>query len=206
MHVDRQFADALASSAPTPGGGGASAYVGALAAALAQMVANLTIGKPGYEHLDGQLKEKLLSLRQCQDILLDLVHEDAEAFNALVATWRMPKETPQQLRRRREAEEKALCGACEIPLKTMRVCAKVIELLDLLAHKGSHLVVADAGASAMLAKGALKAASLNVYINTSMMHDAAVADGFEAEADDLVSTFGYQADVIFDYVLHEVKR
>ena len=205
MVPDKKFIEAVASAAPTPGGGGASAYAGALAAALGSMVGNLTLGKQKYAAIQGDLKGVLLRLKACRETLLRLVEDDAKAFSALARTWKMPKATPMQQQLRHAAGQKALVDACEIPLQIMRVCAKVIELDDFLAHNASRLALSDVGASAALAKGAMEAAALNVYVNTAMMDDAAMADALEREAKDLVKSFSYQADVLYDYVRHEIS-
>lgn len=201
---DKKFTEAVASAAPTPGGGGASAYAGALAAALGAMVGNLTLGKQKYAAIQGDLKGILSQLKTCREKLLHLVEDDAKAFSALARTWKMPKTTPMQQQLRHDAGQRALVSACEVPLQIMRVCAKVIELDDFLAHNASRLALSDVGASAALAKGAMEAAALNVYVNTAMMDDAELADTLEREAKDLVKSFSYQADVLYDYVRHEV--
>lgn len=201
---DKKFVEAVASAAPTPGGGGASAYAGALAAALGAMVGNLTLGKQQYAAVQDDLKGILSQLKACREKLLHLVEDDAKAFSALARTWKMPKTTPMQQQLRHDAGQRALVSACEVPLQIMRVCAKVIELDDFLAHNASRLALSDVGASAALAKGAMEAAALNVYVNTAMMDDAELADTLEREAKDLVKSFSYQADVLYDYVRHEV--
>ncbi len=203
---DKRFIEALASPAPTPGGGGACAYVGALAAALGSMVGNLTVGKPRYAAVEKEMREHLAQLKACRDDLLHLIEHDAKAFSALSKTWKMAKATPAQQKARHEAEQKALYGACEVPLQIMRVCAKVIELDDFLAHNATRLALSDVGASAVLAKGAMEAAALNVYVNAAMMDDARDAKAFEREATDLVKSFSYQADVLYDYVRYDVAR
>ena len=201
---DKKFVEAVASAVPTPGGGGTSAYAGALAAALGAMVGNLTLGKQKYAAIQGDLKGILSQLKACREKLLHLVEDDAKAFSALARTWKMPKTTPMQQQLRHDAGQRALVSACEVPLQIMRVCAKVIELDDFLAHNASRLALSDVGASAALAKGAMEAAALNVYVNTAMMDDAELADTLEREAKDLVKSFSYQADVLYDYVRHEV--
>lgn len=204
--VDTQFTDALASKAPTPGGGGASAYAGALAAALGSMVVNLTMGKPKFAAVEGELRMTMDKLEMCRAELLGLIDEDARAFSALAASWKLPKDTPRKAEKRHAAEQAALSGACEVPLQIMRICAKVIELDEFLAHNGSRLALSDVGASAIIAKGALRAAALNVYINTNLMDDVALAASYEREAVDLAKAFGYQADVVYDHVRHEITR
>ena len=206
MSADKQFIEALASPSPTPGGGGASAYAGALAASLGLMVANLTVGKPRYADCEEELRETIDKLRKCSDTLMHLIDEDARAFNGLVATWKLPEENEVQRTAKHLARQRALVGACEVPIQIMRVCAKIIELVEVLAQKGTRLAVTDAGAAAALAKGALKSAALNVYINASGLSDRELAAALDEETRDLVRTFCYQADVIYDYVLHEVMH
>ena len=181
MVPDKKFIEAVASAAPTPGGGGASAYAGALAAALGSMVGNLTLGKQKYAAIQGDLKGVLLQLKACRETLLRLVEDDAKAFSALARTWKMPKATTAQQQLRHAAGQKAL------------------------AHNASRLALSDVGASAARAKGAMEAAALNVYVNTAMMDDAPTAEAFEREAKDLVKSFSYQADVLYDYVRHEIS-
>ncbi len=203
---DKLFVEALASSAPTPGGGGASAYAGALAAALGSMVGHLTVGKRAYASVEDEIKQRMALLKDCREELLCLIESDAEAFSALARTWKMPKDTPANASARHKAEQQALVEACEVPLQIMRVCAKVIELDDYLAHNASRMALSDVGASAALAKGALEAAALNVYVNARMMDDRQAAALFVHDAADLAKSFSYQADIIYDYVRHEISH
>lgn len=195
--IDKTFTDELASAAPTPGGGGASAYAGALAAALASMVCNLTVGKPAFAQVDQEIRTILATLESCQEHLLSLIDADAHAFAALAATWKMPKETPAQKEMRRVAGQAALVGACDVPIQIMRICAKVIELNDFLMKNSSKLALSDVGASAILAKGAMQAAELNVRINTALMEDENLAAAYQAEAAELIRVFTAQADEVY---------
>lgn len=204
--VDTTFTDALASKAPTPGGGGASAMAGALAAALGSMVAHLTIGKKKFLDRDAELKEALADFDACRAELLALIDADAEAFAALAATWRMPKETDEQQAARHATEQHALVAACDVPMRIMRTCVRVIEIDAYVAHNGSHLALSDAGAAAVLAKAALEAASLNVYINTSLMDDEAAARALEDESDALIAQAGGIADEVSAYVRSRIRR
>lgn len=204
--VDTTFTDALSSKAPVPGGGGASAYAGALAAGLGSMVAHLTIGKKKFLDRDAELKEALASFDACRAELLALIDADAEAFAALADTWKMPKETEEQQAARHAAEQRALDGACDVPMRIMCVCARVIEADAYVAHNGSHLALSDAGASAILAKASLEAASLNVYINTSLMDDCEKARALEEECDALIAQAGRDADEVIAFVRSQVRR
>lgn len=204
--VDTTFTDALASKAPTPGGGGASAMAGALAAALGSMVAHLTIGKKKFLDRDAELKKALADFDACRAELLALIDADAEAFAALAATWKMPKETEEEQAARHDAEQRALGAACDVPLCIMRTCARVIGIDAYMAYNGSHLALSDAGAAAVLAKAALEAASLNVYINTSLMDDEAAARALEEESDALIADAGRAADEVAAFVRAQIRR
>lgn len=204
--LDTTFIDALASKEPTPGGGGASAYAGALAAALGSMVVNLTAGKKKFADRSAELADALEGFEVCRADLLALIQADDQAFSQLAATWKMPKETEAELAARHEAEQRALDAACDVPARIMDVCVRVIELDAYVAHNCSRIVVSDVGASAILAKSALEVAALNVYINTSLMDDAAKAQGLEENADAMIEKAGALAQEIYDFVRKEIRR
>lgn len=204
--VDTTFTDELASKAPVPGGGGASAYAGALAAALGSMVANLTIGKKKFLDRDAELREALAALDACRADLLAAIDADAAAFATLAASWKLPKETDEQLAARHEAEQAALDAACAVPLDIMRLCVRVIELDAYLMRNSVRLALSDVGASAVLAKAALTSAALNVTINTALMDDEAKARGLEEDADAMVEKAGAAADAVHAFVCAEIRR
>lgn len=197
---DDAFVEALASSSPTPGGGGASAYVGAIAAALSSMVGNLTIGKKRYADVEDEVMASLGSLSVLTARLLTLVEEDADAFEPLAAAYRMPHTTEQEIRERESVLQSALKGACDAPLGIMRACLEVLHECDTMAHLGSRMAISDAGASALLAQAALRAAALNVYINIGSMKDTVIADALRGEADALIESAQRLADGICSFV------
>lgn len=203
--LDRSFIDALASKAPTPGGGGASSYVGALASALASMVANLTVGKKKYAEVEADMYICLERLDELRDRLLELVDEDARAFEPLAASYGMPKDTPEEIAAKEHAMQAALVGACEVPLEIMRHCALVIEQTEFLAFKGSRLALSDAGVAAVFAKAALQGASLNIFINAASMLDKERARSYQEEAEKLIEDVGALADSVFNYVMQEIR-
>ena len=125
--MDTLFVEELASAAPTPGGGGASAYCGALACALTSMVGNLTVGKKTYAQVESEVYMRLEKLADLRGRLLSLVGADAEAFGPLAAAYRMPKDTPEQLAAKQAAIQDALVGATEVPLDIMRTAATCVE-------------------------------------------------------------------------------
>lgn len=204
--VDTKFTDDLASGAPVPGGGGASAYAGALAAALGSMVANLTIGKPKFADREAELKRTLESLDARRNELLALIDADAEAFSKLAACWKMPKATQEERAFRARAEQDALHAACEVPLSIMRVCALVVEAGEYLVANSAKLALSDVGASAVLAKAALEAASLNVFINTGLMDEEERALAYEEEARRLIAQTGKAADEVHGAVRDAITR
>lgn len=201
--VDTEFVEALASKAPTPGGGGASAYAGALASALASMVGNLTVGKKKYADVEERMRAELVELDDTRAHLLSLIDEDARAFEPLAAAYGMPKDTDAERAAQNAALQKALVGACEVPLEIMACCLQVIESCVFVARHGSVLALSDAGAGAVLAKAALMAASLNVDNNIGSMDDVERADVYRNQMEDLLAAGGAMADEVYADV---VKR
>jgi formiminotetrahydrofolate cyclodeaminase len=167
----REFIDEVASSSPAPGGGSVSALAGSLGAALGCMVANLTIGKPGYEAAAGEIQDALQKLESLRKDMLNIVEEDTQAFNRVSAAYQMPKETGPQKMERSKAIQEALKGATQVPLKLTRKCASALDLMKTLAAKGNPSAASDAGVGALLAHAGLMGASLNVEINLGGMKD-----------------------------------
>jgi formiminotetrahydrofolate cyclodeaminase len=193
-----EFTDALASSAPTPGGGGAAALAGALGVALGSMVGSLTLGKKKYADVQDDIERVLESADALRGELYALIDIDASAFIPLAHAYGIPKDDPS----RAGVMEAALREACRPPLDIMRACTRAIELLEELAEKGSALAVSDAGAGAALCGAALEAASLNVYINAKSMTDRDYAAKIISESDALLAEYRPRADKIFS----EVRR
>lgn len=181
------FLRVLSSAEPVPGGGGASAAVGALGAALGMMVCNLTIGKKKYAAYEAELREELQLLEQLRDELTAMVDADAEAFAPLSHAYGLPRDTEAQQAERARVMEAALVTASEAPLALMRTLLRTEQALELLVEKGSRLAVSDVGVAAIFAQAAMEGASLNVFINTRLMADADKAAALENEADDLIA-------------------
>jgi len=196
----REFVDVLASNAPTPGGGGASALVGAVAAALSNMVGSLTVGKKKYADVEDEIKALMEQTTALQNELLDLVLADAEVFAPLAAAYGMPKETEEERAEKDRVMEQCLNDACSVPIKIMEACCKVIDLAAAFAEKGSRLALSDAGVSAVLAGAALEGASLNVFINTGSMKDRMNAAALEARANGMLDAYAVRAEEVFRQV------
>ena len=181
----RDFADETASESPAPGGGSISAYMGALAAALGTMVANLSAHKAGWDDRWEEFSDVAEKGRVLQDALIHLVDEDTEAFNRIMAVFAMPKKTEEEKTARKEALEAATLDATEVPLRTMKTACETFDILEAMASKGNPASVSDAGVGALAARAAVQGAYLNVKINAAGLKDRAVADKLLAEAQEV---------------------
>ena len=192
------FLEELASKAAAPGGGGASALVGAAGVALGSMVGSLTVGKKKYAAVEADIAALNVRAEALRKRLEALVQADAEAFLPVAAAYKLPKETPEQ-----QAHKAALDRACAVPLEVMTACGEGIVLAAEYAEKGSVLARSDAGCAALFCKAAMQAAGLNVKVNTRLMADKAHADALEARAEQLLAEFVPQADTVYQTVSNE---
>lgn len=181
------FADETASESPAPGGGSISAYMGALAAALGTMVANLSAHKPGWDERWEEFSDAAVEGRKHLDVLLNLVNEDTEAFNTVMAAFQLPKGSDEEKAARAEAIERATLYAAEVPLRTMRAATATFPLLRRMAETGNPASVSDAGVGALAARAAVLGAGLNVRINAASLSDKSKAQPLLDEAEALVS-------------------
>jgi glutamate formiminotransferase / formiminotetrahydrofolate cyclodeaminase len=180
------FLAAVASSNPVPGGGSVAAHAGALAAALAQMVAGLTIGKKKYAGIEGEMKESALKAVSLANTLSGLVKRDADAYALVSEAYKLPKEPADAAARRAEAVTNALLKAAEVPLETARASVEVARLAALVAEKGNTNAVTDAGVAALLAHAACKGAAYNVRVNVQALDDKSKGESLAREAQKLV--------------------
>lgn len=199
------FLEQLSSSAPIPGGGGASAAVGAFASALGLMVTNLTVGKKKYADVEEEILEIREKLEQKKQDLVRMVDEDAEAFEPLAKAYRMPKETEEEQAEKEKVMEAALKNAAEAPLCIMKTIVDTMEMIRVLGEKGSRLVVSDAGVAILFAQAALEGASLNIFINTKMMKDQEEAERLNYRADQLIATGKELKETTYDAVLKGIR-
>lgn len=204
-HSCREFIDVLASSAPIPGGGGASALVGAIGVALGNMVGSLTVGKKCYVDVEEDIIRCKKEADEITKRLLELVAKDAEVFEPLSKAYSLPKSTPEELAKKEEVMAVVLKDACEVPLEIMKTCARGLDLMEEFAEKGSRIALSDAGVGATLLKSALQGASLNIYINTKSMKDRVLAQRLNDETDSLRKTYEKKADEIFENVCNEIR-
>ncbi len=182
-----EFLDDLSSSKPFPGGGGASAAVGAFASALGLMVTNLTVGKKRYVEVEEEIKEIREKLIDLQNRLVVLTDKDAEAFEPVSKAYKMPKDTPEQQAEKDRVMEAALWGASVVPLEIMEEIYEVMKLLKILGEKGSKMALSDVGVGILFGQAALEGASFNIFINTKSMKNRENAKFLESKADALIA-------------------
>lgn len=174
-----EFTEALASKAAVPGGGGASALVGAIGIALGDMVGELTVGKKKYADVEEDVKALMARAQELRVKLLACVNKDAEAFAPLSRAYGIPKDDPT----RDEVMERCLRDAAAAPLEILDLCCEAIELQKEFAAKGSVLAVSDAATGVVFCLSAMYGAAVNVKVNTKSMKDRACAEKINAHVD-----------------------
>ncbi len=189
----RKFVEVLASNAPAPGGGGAAALVGAIGAALGNMVGSLTVGKKKYAAVESEILALKARCDALQTELLDQVEADDKGFVPLAKAYGIPKDDPN----RDEILEQATVTACAVPMHIMELCCQALDAISVFAEKGSRLAVSDAGCGAVICKAALQAASLNVFINTKSLKNRGTAEELNRSANLMLNKYCPLADGIF---------
>jgi len=195
------FIKELSSKAPVPGGGGASALIGAVGVSLCSMVANLTSGKKKYleyqEDIDNILSRTSASIKT----LMELIEKDAEVFEPLSQAYSISKDNPD----REEILEKALITACSVPIKLLEEISQVIDIMEELSIKGSRLAVSDVGVAAAACRSAMEGAIMNVYINTKLMKNREVALKTNAEAEMLLNDGVSRCNTVYRQIANELR-
>lgn len=200
-----EFLEELSSKAPVPGGGGASAAVGAFGVALGMMVANLTVGKKKYAAVEEEILAALEELGKLRDRLVALTDRDAQAFEPLSRAYGLPKNTEEEKAAREKVMESALYDASVAPLEIMETVLASMDLLEVLGEKGSRLALSDVGVGILFAQAALEGASLNVFINTRLMKDRGRAEELNGRADRMIAEGREKKERIYSQVLQSVK-
>lgn len=182
----RGFAEALAAKEPVPGGGGAAALCGAVAAALCSMVCNYTVGKKTYAAVEDDIRVLLDEAESARTRMLELIDGDALAFVPLSRAYAIPKDDPA----RADVLEQATKGAIEAPLEMAELAARIVDIAAELEEKGSRMLTSDAVCAGVLARAALECAVENVKVNTAALADRAFADPIDARCDALLGIQG----------------
>jgi formiminotetrahydrofolate cyclodeaminase len=200
LNTLEQFLDALASKAPTPGGGSAAAVIGAMGAGLISMVCNVTLGKKGMEEVTGEMRGVCEQSEALRARLTAMIADDIAAFDGLMSAYRLPKGTDSEKAARSAAIQKGLIGATNTPLDCARACAEVIKISRRAAEHGYSGVISDAGVGVLAAQTALRSAGLNVQINAPMLEDRAFAARASEELENLVAAGARESEAVFELV------
>ena len=191
-----EFTEVLASRSAVPGGGGASALVGAIGIALGNMVGELTVGKKKYADVEEDVKALMDRAQDLRVRLLACVNKDAEAFEPLSRAYGIPKEDPA----RDEIMEQCLRDAAAAPLEILDLCCEAIELQREFADKGSALAISDAATGVVFCWSAMYGAAMNVKVNTKSMKDRAYADQINAHVDAQMAKYWPVAEKVYEDV------
>ncbi len=200
-----EYAQALSSASPIPGGGGVSAVVGMLGACLGQMVCNLTIGKKKYKEHEKQIEEIKDRLSKKSELLIELSDGDAKAFLPLSKAYSLPANTDEEKRIKKETMEPLLVNAAQVPIDIMTAAYSMLDDMDYIRRYGSTLAVSDVGVAVMLIRGAVLSAYLNVKINTRFMENKTKAEDMDKKALDIKEKAIIACDAIYKDVL-EIMR
>ena len=190
----KQFTEQLASPAPVPGGGGASALVAAIGIALGDMVGELTVGKKKYADVEDEIKALMARAQELRVKLLSCVERDAVAFEPLSKAYGIPKDDPT----RDEVMEKCLRDAAAVPLEIFDLCCEAIALQKEFAEKGSKLVLSDAATGVVFCWSAMYGAAINVRVNTKPMKDRAYAERINAHIDEGMAKYWPIAEKVYE--------
>jgi formiminotetrahydrofolate cyclodeaminase len=183
----KHYTDMLGSGAPAPGGGSAAALVGALGAALNSMVANFTVGREKFAAVEADVQRLLTRSEELRAALERLTQADTEAYGAVAAAQKLPRETDEQKTARTAAVQAALKAAAEVPREAVRAAYGVLEVAAELVEKGNPNLITDVGVAAKFGVAALECAALNVEINLAYIKDEAYNASVRAEMAPMLS-------------------
>ena len=196
----RDFLDKVAGNDPVPGGGSIAALNGALASALAAMVAHLTIGKKGYEDNEEWMQQAVESVIRWQEEFIVLIDKDSEAYDAVFACFKMPKHTDEEKAVRSAAIQEATKQAALIPMQVARKAFEMMPVIAGIARLGNRNAVTDACVAMMAARSAVLGALLNVRINLGSLRDSIFVENMQAEADRMEEEACLQEKELLDAV------
>ena len=196
----KEFTEQLASPSSVPGGGGASALVGAIGIALADMVGEHTLGKKKYADVEEDIKSLMAKAQDLRARLVECVEKDAVAFEPLSKAYGIPKDDPD----RDEILEKCLKDAAQVPLEIFDLCCEAIMICKEFGEKGSRMLISDAATGAADLRAALYGAAINVKVNTKLMKDREYASEIDSHVEHNLRKYAAVADKIFDIIYNNL--
>ena len=205
MRID-DFADELSSESPAPGGGSVAALIGTLSASLSSMVANLTYNKKGYKEFNDEIAAAGIEAQKLKDRFLSLIEEDTEAFNSVMDAMKMPSGTDEEAEAKEKAIEEATKKATSVPLETLKLTEKLLEVANVVVEKGNKNSISDAGVAAISAKAAAESAYMNVIINVPGIKDEEFKEKVLKEAKEVLENVRKKSDEIRDKVMKYLEE
>ena len=199
-----EFIRELHSAAPVPGGGGASALMGSLGAALGGMVLSLSREKAKTEERQEKLDSLLRDALELEQRFLDLMDEDAAGFEPLSRAYKLPKNTEEEKKEREKVMEQALEKACEAPFAMLHAARETAEFLSLCLEAGAKMAISDVGVGCAAVRAAADGAVLNIYINAKLMKDEEKKQDYIQRAGHLTEEIRKNADKVYREVLERL--
>jgi len=194
------FLEQTACGTPLPGGGSVSALSAALGAGLTEMVANLSVGKKGYEAVEIEMQEIAETVKKLREKLVAEVDNDSNAYNEVLAAFKLPKTTEKEKKQRTEAIQEAMKNAARVPLGVAYDAMRVMDLAERVIKSGNRNAVSDAAVGAMMARTAVLGALFNVRINLASLKDSAFVEEMMREVNKLASRVHEREKEILSYV------
>jgi formiminotetrahydrofolate cyclodeaminase len=194
------FLEKTASGTPVPGGGSVSALSAALGAGLAEMVANLTIAKKGYEAVENEMKETAETLKNLREKLVTEVDKDSNAYKDVLTAFKLPKDTQEEKEQRTEAIQDAMKNAARIPLGVAYDSLQVMDLAEKVIRNGNRNAASDGAVGTMMARTAVLGALFNVKINLASVKDQAFVEEMTRKVNKLESRVHEREAEILSYV------
>jgi formiminotetrahydrofolate cyclodeaminase len=201
-----EYARRLASADPTPGGGSASAVVGAMGASLVSMVAQLTAASPKFAPFAERMRVVAGEGQRLSGAFIAAIDEDVAAFDRVSAAYRLPKSTDAERATRTAALQAALVGASDVPMHVVKLALETVRLAVELVDAGNPSALSDAGCAALFGQTAARGAALNIRINIKALKDDALARSYESQLSDLLAQIGILTEVAVVKVEHAVLR
>jgi len=194
------FLSELASSSPAPGGGSVAALAGSLGASLSSMVCNLTVGKEKYKKFEDEIKKTLKKSEELRNDLTILIDKDSMAFNDVMKTFKMPKDTEEQKKKRSAAIQEGYKTASMVPMETAKTCAEILDIAKTVAEKGNQNSITDAAVSAIMARAGFESAIFNVKINLGSIKDEKFVKKISSELQNLQKQVSKKSEEILKIV------
>jgi methenyltetrahydrofolate cyclohydrolase len=195
------FLDETASNSPVPGGGSIAALSAAFSSALTQMVANLTLGKKGYEDVQEEAKFVIKEAGRMKDFFVEYIDKDSDAFNEVMKAYKLPKDTDEKMECRKKAIQDATKLAALVPLDIAREAYKIMSLAEVVVEKGNKNAVTDGAVATMLSRTAVLSALYNVKINLSSIKDKEFVEKVAKEVDELEKNVKLKEEEILSKVV-----